>query len=38
LIADINRRMKKMSPEARAEADRKILEIAAKVRAKRGER
>ena len=36
LIADINRRAEKMSPEARAEADRKTLEIAARVRAKRG--
>ena len=36
LIADINRRAEKMSPAARAEADRKTLEIAARVRAKRG--
>jgi hypothetical protein len=36
LIADINRRAEKMSPGARAEADRKTLEIAARVRAKRG--
>jgi hypothetical protein len=36
LIADINRRAEKMSPEARAEADRKTLEIAARVRAGRG--
>lgn len=36
LIADINQRAEKMSPDARAEADRKTLEIAARVRAKRG--
>jgi len=36
LIADINQRAEKMSPGARAEADRKTLEIAARVRAKRG--
>ena len=36
LIADINRRAERMSPGARAEADRKTLEIAARVRAKRG--
>jgi hypothetical protein len=38
LIADVNRRAGKMSPSARAEADRKTLEIAARVRAKRGKR
>jgi hypothetical protein len=36
VIADINRRAEKMSLGARAEADRKTLEIAARVRAKRG--
>ena len=36
LIADINRSAEGMSPAARAEADRKTLEIAARVRAKRG--
>jgi hypothetical protein len=36
LITDINRCAEKMSPDARAEADRKTLEIAARVRARRG--
>ena len=36
LIESINRRAEKMSPEERAEADRRTLEIAARVRAKRG--
>jgi hypothetical protein len=38
LIADINRRAEKMSPGPRAEADRKTLQIAARVRARRGKR
>lgn len=38
LIADINRRAEKMSPQQRAEAHRKTLELAARVRAKRGKR
>jgi hypothetical protein len=36
LIADINQRAEEMPPEARAEADRKTLEIAARVRKEQG--
>jgi hypothetical protein len=38
LITDINARAARMSPEERAKADRKTIEIAARIRAKSGKR